>query len=460
MANVKISELPDATLPLSGSEAVPLVQSGVTSQATAQDIADLGGGLSAPVTPTQGGTGITAYAQGDLLYASATNVLARLPENATGSRYLSSVGPGLSGAFSILVGINATGPVTGPGDGSGYYIGTLNGGASCGSCTPDPAIVTGPNQVIICGWRGISGGRFVVGIAGTHLQTAFVQVSLGAPANLTFLTNAVASFDNTTYPGYSLWYWADGNEFSYIAQNLSVAITDANGLPAWAQVNLIDGVIGDLPYSNIAQGAANSVLGVTGDETADLASIVAGTSNQVLRLSGSTLAFGAVNLASSSAVTGALALTNGGTGQTTANTALNALLPNQATHAAQVLTTDGTNTSWAAASTTAGIPQNAQPGDYTFVLADNGKSVYYDTADTVNTWTIPPNASVAFPLGAAITLVNFDPTLVSTLALVRGVGVSLYVSNGDGTDTDYQVTAQQVGTLLKTATDTWMIVGI
>ena len=47
-----------------------------------------------------------------------------------------------------------------------------------------------------------------------------------------------------------------------------------------------------------------------------------------------------------SSVVGTLAIANGGTGQTTANAALNALLPSQATNANKYLQTDGTNTSW------------------------------------------------------------------------------------------------------------------
>jgi len=49
-------------------------------------------------------------------------------------------------------------------------------------------------------------------------------------------------------------------------------------------------------------------------------------------------------------VTGTLPIANGGTGQTTANTALNALLPVQAGNNGLFLTTNGTNTTWAAAS--------------------------------------------------------------------------------------------------------------
>jgi hypothetical protein len=46
--------------------------------------------------------------------------------------------------------------------------------------------------------------------------------------------------------------------------------------------------------------------------------------------------------------TGIVPIAAGGTGQVTANAALNALLPSQATNATKVLTTDGTNTAWGA----------------------------------------------------------------------------------------------------------------
>ena len=46
-------------------------------------------------------------------------------------------------------------------------------------------------------------------------------------------------------------------------------------------------------------------------------------------------------------VTGVVAIANGGTGQTTANAAFNALVPSQTGNSGKFLTTDGTNTSWA-----------------------------------------------------------------------------------------------------------------
>lgn len=58
------------------------------------------------------------------------------------------------------------------------------------------------------------------------------------------------------------------------------------------------------------------------------------------------------NVSLTSGVTGTLPIGNGGTGQTVANDALNALLPSQTSNANKVLQTDGTNTSWASVAAT------------------------------------------------------------------------------------------------------------
>jgi len=89
--------------------------------------------------------------------------------------------------------------------------------------------------------------------------------------------------------------------------------------------NITDNTVAN---ADLRQGIARSVIGVTGNSTANVADIQ-GTANQVLRVdsAGTALGFGAVNLASSAAVTGTLPVANGGTGQITASAAFDSLSP-------------------------------------------------------------------------------------------------------------------------------------
>lgn len=99
----------------------------------------------------------------------------------------------------------------------------------------------------------------------------------------------------------------------------------------------------------------------------------------------------------------ALPIANGGSGQTTANAALNAFLPSQATHSGKVLQTDGTNTSW----------QTNGSGTVTSVAVsvNNGISVSGSPITTSGTFTLG--------LGA------ITPTSVSTGNLTAFGTVSL-----------------------------------
>lgn len=82
------------------------------------------------------------------------------------------------------------------------------------------------------------------------------------------------------------------------------------------------------------------------------------------------------NVSLTSSVTGTLPIANGGTGQTTANASLNALLPSQSGNSGRILQSDGTNTSWATnvaltsavvgtlSGTSANVGPNASTGSY------------------------------------------------------------------------------------------------
>lgn len=76
-------------------------------------------------------------------------------------------------------------------------------------------------------------------------------------------------------------------------------------------VSLTSGVTGLLPYANLSNGGGLSVVGRSANTSGVQADIV-GTVNQVLRVSGTTLAFGAVDLAAMVGAT-VLPVANGGT---------------------------------------------------------------------------------------------------------------------------------------------------
>ncbi len=164
----------------------------------------------------------------------------------------------------------------------------------------------------------------------TTLRTIRANISADTITGGTFTGTWAGGTIPTTRggTGQSSWtqgdipYYTSGSSLSKLAKNTSatryLSNTGTSNAPAWSQINLANGVTGDLPFANLTQGSARSVLGVTGNATADVASISAGSDHQVLRRSGTSLAFGAVNLASSNAVTGNLPVTNlnSGTGAT------------------------------------------------------------------------------------------------------------------------------------------------
>jgi hypothetical protein len=97
------------------------------------------------------------------------------------------------------------------------------------------------------------------------------------------------------------------------------------------------------------------------------------------------------------------------------------------------------------------INLNAQTGTtYTTVLSDSSKTVTLSNAAAI-TCTIPPNSSVAYPVG---TLISFAQTGAGQVTLAAGAGVTL------NTEVGLKITAQYgFAAALKTATDTWLVSG-
>jgi hypothetical protein len=98
---------------------------------------------------------------------------------------------------------------------------------------------------------------------------------------------------------------------------------------------------------------------------------------------------------------------------------------------------------------------NAQTGTtYTTVLADNGKLTTLTNASAIAV-TIPPNSSVAYPVGAQINMAQLGAGQVTVSG---GVGVTV-VSTGATASTPLARAQYSSLTAIQTSTDNWLVVG-
>jgi hypothetical protein len=97
------------------------------------------------------------------------------------------------------------------------------------------------------------------------------------------------------------------------------------------------------------------------------------------------------------------------------------------------------------------IAINAQVASATAVLGDDGKLVTMSNA-SANTFTIPPNSSVAFGIGTQINIAQLG---AGQTTIVAGAGVTLN-SAGAKLKLDSQYA---VCTCVKTGTNEWFVIG-
>jgi hypothetical protein len=98
----------------------------------------------------------------------------------------------------------------------------------------------------------------------------------------------------------------------------------------------------------------------------------------------------------------------------------------------------------------ADVSTSAQTASYTLVLGDKNKIVEMSVA-TANTLTVPPNSSVAYAVGSQI---NILQTGAGQTTVTAGAGVTVNGAPGLKLRTQWSY-----ATLIKRATDTWVLVG-
>ncbi len=204
------------------------------------------------------------------------------------------------------------------------------------------------------------------------------------------------------------------------------------------------GITDALDTSATAQTKDGSLtLSVTGVLTANSIKTPTGTSTQFLKADGSVDSSTYITGSSPTISTPALTLSS------TSNTAEGRIAWDSIND--KIVVGDGTTAKEFASST---LVQNAQTGtSYTLVLADKDKLVELSNASAI-TLTVPTNASVAYPVGTQINLLQTGAGQVTVAGATGGTTVTV-----NGTPTLKLRAQWSAATLVKRAENTWVLIG-
>lgn len=226
------------------------------------------------------------------------------------------------------------------------------------------------------------------------------QNTTGTAANITASSNStLTTLSALSLPGSQVSGNISGN-----AANVTGTVAVANGgtgltsTPTNGQIDIGNGtgftratLTGTASQVSVTNGAGSITLGLP-------STINVNTSGSAASLSAT------------------LAIASGGTGQTTANAAFNALAPSQATNSGKYLTTDGTNTSWATVVSGASISNDTTTSTNLYPLFAAATSGVPTTIYTGNTKYLykPSTGELSAPAPIATNGILLHSTTVAT----------------------------------------------
>ena len=289
--------------------------------------------------------------------------------------------------------------------------------SSIGATGTTITVATGTGSGLLGGVSLAAGNvdQFTLAIDPDTTNEEIVFATANSGDSFTIIRAQAGTSGITHSSGATVRHVLTSNDLTYFNATLPATLIEAKGdLIAGSAANAAD---------NLAVGANGTVLTADSAETlgvkwASAFPTQTGNSGRFLTTNGTSTSWGVVSQ-----------------------------VPSQTGNAGKYLYTDGTTASW---SDPALVTTNAQTGTtYTLVLSDKDKLVTLSNASAI-TLTVPTNASVAYPTGS---VVNIQQIGSGQVTVVGDTGVTV---NATGTTTRTQWSA---ASLVKTATDTWTLIG-
>jgi hypothetical protein len=327
------------------------------------------------------GTGITATTSGDdvtVTVASGSGTVTSVA--ATGGTGISVTGSPITTSGTLTITNTAPDQTVALTDGTGITTsGTYPNFTIANSGVTSAVAGTGISVSGATGAVTITNSapdQTVALTAGTGINTSGTYpnftITNSAPDQTVALTQGGTTTITGTYPNFTI---SSADQFQGTVTSVTGTSPVASSGGATPAISLSAGYGDTLnPY---ASKTANFVLAAP-DGTAGVPTFRAVVAADIPTLNQNTTG-------TASNVTGTVAIANGGTGQTTANTAFNALAPSQTSNSGKYLTTNGTNTSWDTVVSGASISNDTSTATNVFPLFASATTGVPTTIFTGNT---------------------------------------------------------------------------
>ena len=350
--NAAIAVKEEGSTLTNGVKSINFVGTGITATTSGDDVTVTvasGSGTVTSVAAT-GGTGISVT--GSPITTSGTLTITNTAPDQTVA-LTDGTGITTSGTYPNFTIANSG--VTSAVAGTGISVSGATGAVTITNSAPD-------QTVSLTDGTGIS-------TSGTYPN---FTITNSAPDQTVALTQGGTTTITGTYPNFTI---SSADQFQGTVTSVTGTSPVASSGGATPAISLSAGYGDTLnPY---ASKTANFVLAAP-DGTAGVPTFRAVVAADIPTLNQNTTG-------TASNVTGTVAIANGGTGQTTANTAFNALAPSQTSNSGKYLTTNGTNTSWDTVVSGASISNDTSTATNVFPLFASATTGVPTTIFTGNT---------------------------------------------------------------------------